>query len=294
MAKRKRDGEFWSSALMNNRTYDMYYNRLVEIAVNRYKWEGLPDTVDERFLELTLFADGYAVFFEDEVLGYLALQSMIGGRLNVYRIPIERTAYATNGYNKHLDESNSVLIFNNYTHTNDLLATEMYARRLYEIERAIDVNVKGQKTPLIIRSTENQRLVLKNLFMKYDGNEPFIFGDKNLDMDAIKVLNTDVPYVADKLNMLKRQIWSEAITFLGVDNVYTEKKERLVTDEVVSNLGAVEAQRSVGLNARQRAAEEINRMFGLNVSVSFRDDYYTHLGFFEDDNNDVNGGDGDE
>ncbi len=271
MGKGKR--EKWESALLNNRTYLQYYNRLLELAINMYEWKNLPDTVDERFLELTLFSDGMAVFFQDDGgLGYLCLQCMIGGELDVYRIPIDRTAYATNGYQMRLNNQNSVIIFNNYTHTNSMLDVEMYARRLYEIERTIDVNVKAQKTPIIIRATENQRLTMKNLYMQYDGNEPFIFGDKQLDMDGIKVLNTNAPYVADKLNILKRQIWNEALTYLGIENSNTEKKERLVSDEVNSNLGGVAAQRFCRLNARRKAAVQINKMFGLNIEVDFREE----------------------
>lgn len=274
MGKGKR--EKWESALLNNRTYLQYYNRLLELAINMYEWKNLPDTVDERFLELTLFSDGMAVFFQDDGgLGYLCLQCMIGGELDVYRIPIDRTAYTTNGYQMRLNNQNSVIIFNNYTHTNSMLDVEMYARRLYEIERTIDVNVKAQKTPLVIRATENQRLTLKNMYMQYDGNEPFIFGDKNLDMDGIKVLKTDAPYVADKLNILKRQIWNEALTYLGIENSNTEKKERLVSDEVTTNLGGVEAQRFCRLNARRQAAKAINEMFGLNISVDFRQETQT-------------------
>lgn len=273
MSKGKR--EKWESALLNNRTYLQYYNRLLELAINMYEWKNLPPSIDERFLELTLFSDGMAVYFRDEILGDLCLQCMIGGNLDVYRIPIRRTAYATNGYQAELNNTNSVIIFNNYTHTNSMLDVEMYARRLYEIERTIDVNVKAQKTPLVIRATENQRLTLKNMYMQYDGNEPFIFGDKNLDMDGIKVLKTDAPYVADKLNILKRQIWNEALTYLGIENSNTEKKERLVSDEVTTNLGGVEAQRFCRLNARRQAAKAINEMFGLNISVDFRQETQT-------------------
>lgn len=280
MGKGKR--EKWESALLNNRTYLQYYNRLLELAINMYEWKNLPDTVDERFLELTLFSDGMAVFFQDDGgLGYLCLQCMIGGELDVYRIPIERTAYATNGYQMRLDNQNSVIIFNNYTHTNSMLDVEMYARRLYEIDRTIDVNVKAQKTPVLIRATETQRLTMKNLYMQYDGNEPFIFGDKQLDMDGIKALKTDAPYVADKLNILKRQIWNEALTYLGIENSNTEKRERLVSDEITSNLGGVAAQRFCRLNARRKAAKQINKMFGLDIQVDFREEVKT---MFQDNN----------
>lgn len=262
----------WESALLNNRTYLQYYNRLLELAINMYEWKNLPDTVDERFLELTLFSDGMAVYFRDEILGDLCLQTMIGGNLDVYRIPMERTAYAANGYQVRLDPTNSVIIFNNYTHTNSMLDIEMYARRLYNIERTIDVNVNAQKTPVMVIGSESQRLTLKNLMMQYDGNEPFIYGDDKLNVNALNVLRLDAPYVADKLNILKRQIWNEALTYLGIENSNTEKKERLVTDEITSNLGGVEAQRFCRLNARRKAADQINAMFGTNITVDFREE----------------------
>jgi hypothetical protein len=262
----------WESALLNNRTYLQYYNRLLELAINMYEWKNLPDTVDERFLELTLFSDGMAVYFRDEILGDLCLQTMIGGNLDVYRIPMERSAYAANGYQVRLDPTNSVIIFNNYTHTNSMLDIEMYARRLYNIERTIDVNVNAQKTPVMVIGSESQRLTLKNLMMQYDGNEPFIYGDDKLNVNALNVLRLDAPYVADKLNILKRQIWNEALTYLGIENSNTEKKERLVTDEITSNLGGVEAQRFCRLNARRKAADQINAMFGTNITVDFREE----------------------
>jgi hypothetical protein len=165
-----------------------------------------------------------------------------------------------------------VIIFNNYTRTNGQLDIEMYARRLYEIERTIDVNVKSQKTPTMILCPENQRLTMENLFKKYEGNIPFIFGDNKLDLNGIKPLKIDAPFVSDKLQILKRQIWNEALTYLGIDNANTEKKERLVTDEVTSNLGGVQAQRYTRLNSRRDAAAKINAMFGLNIEVDFRGD----------------------
>lgn len=265
----------WQSAELNNKTYNDYYNRLMELALNVFEWENLPQSVDERFLELTLYEMGYCLYFDDEIIGNLALTCTIGGRLDVYRIPVMRRAYAVNGYNKICSAKDSVLIFNNYLHTPTQLTIELFARRLYEIERAIDVNVKAQKTPTLILSSEQQRLTMKNLYMQYDGNEPFIFGDKNMDIDGIKSLKTDAPFVADKLENLKHQIWNEALTFCGIENSNQDKKERLVSDEVGSNYGNVEAQRNVMLNARKQAVKKINAMFGTNIDVHFRSNLQT-------------------
>ncbi len=271
---RVKNGEFWQSAKMNNYTFMQYYNRLTELSISMFEWKNLPESIDERFMELVLFGDGMCVFFEDEVLGYLALRTMIGGHLNIYQIPTERTAFASNGYNKHLNEENSVIIFNNMLHTNSVLDVEQFAKRLYNLDRIVDVNANAQKTPILIQcNTETQRLSLKNLYMKFDGNEPVIYGDNQITPDSIKVMNTSAPYIADKIYQLKTEIWNEALTYLGISNTNITKKERMIRDEVIRNLGGVIASRYSRLNARRKAAEEINKMFGLNIEVDYRQDY---------------------
>lgn len=273
MGRRKRDREFWESADLNNASYIQYYDRLTELSISMFEWRNLPDTVDPRFLELTLFANGMAVFFKDEVEDYLALQCAISGPLNVYRIPIRRRAYAVNGYNRELDDKNSVIIYNNMLHKNSMLDVRMFARELYNLDRAISVNANAQKTPILIRCDENQRLTLENLYMDYDGNKPVIYGDKGLNPNALSVLKTDAPYVADKLYTLKTQKWNEALTYLGISNVNITKRERLITDEVTRNQGGTIASRYSRLQSRRMACEQINKMFGLNVQCDYREDY---------------------
>lgn len=274
----KKDRQFWESAVMNNATFRHYYNRLVELAVGMFEWKNLPDTVDPRFLELCLFTDGQVVFFNDPDLGYLALQNAANGGFNVYRIPIRRRAYAVNGYNKELTDKDSVIIFNNYLHTNSQASATLFAKRLYNLDRAIDVNANAQKTPVLIKCDESQRLTMMNLYKQFDGNQPFIFGDKALNTNAIGVLKTDAPYVADRLYVLKTQIWNEALTYLGISNINVQKKERLITDEVTRNQGGTIASRYSRLNARRDACKQINKLFGLNVWCDYREDYQSISG----------------
>lgn len=288
MGRKKK--EFWESKWLNSRTYQFYYNRLTELAISMFEWENLPDTIDARFLELTLFSDGMAIFFKDDVLGFLALQTMIGGNLNVYRTPELRTAYATNGYNKMLDSTDSVIIWNNMLRTNCVNDIELFARRLYDVDRAIDVNIKAQKTPVAILCEENQRLVMKNLYAQYDGNEPFIFGTKDLDLKGIQAINTGAPYVADKLMEQRNQIWNQALTYLGISNVASQKRERMLHDEVTRNLGGTIASRYTRLDMRKKACEQINEMFGLNISVKYRED----IQLIEDVSTVMEGGSDDE
>lgn len=259
----------WSSLWQNNVTYLHYYYFLKELAINMYKWEGLPDTIDERFLELTLFDNGYGLYFRDEIIGDLFLQCTIGGELDVYRIPINRMAYSVNGYQNFKTKADSVIVFNNFLHTTTHIDIDMFAQKLYNVSRAIDVNINAQKTPLMIVCDEKQKLTMKNVYMQYEGNEPFIFANKNFETNAIQVLKTDAPFIADRLSIEKNRIWNEAMLFLGINNNNMDKKERQISDEVNSNLEQISMSRQIGLNARRQGAKEINRMFGTNISVNY-------------------------
>ena len=271
MGKRK-NAEFWDSLYLDNATAIQYYHRLTELSIAMFEWKNLPDSIDPRFLELTLFAQGQIVFFKDEVLGFLALPNAGSGELNVYRIPKQRRAYAVNGYSRELDNTDSVIIWNNLLHTPSRLDVQMFAKRLYDMDRIIDVNVQAQKTPVLIRVKDSQRLTLKNVYEKYDGNQPVIYVTNDFDPDSLDVLKTDAPFTADKIYTLKTQYWNEALTYLGISNINITKKERLITDEVTRNQGGTVASRYSRLESRRQACREINKMFDLNLWVDYRED----------------------
>ena len=290
MGRRKKTN-FGESLLMNNATYEQYFNRLMELSISMFEWKNLPSTCDVRYLELALFMNGSAVFFQDDVLeDYVALDVICSGRLDVYGNPVLRRAYSRyNNYQKLLKGNNSVIIWNNYLRTNSVLDVEMFAKRLYNLDRIIDINANAQKTPVLIKCDETQRLTMLNVYKEYDGNSPVIFGDKALNSNGLDVLSTGAPYVADKIYMLKTQIWNEALTYLGISNINVQKKERLITDEVTRNQGGTIASRYSRLESRREAARKINEMFGLNIEVNYREDNQP-----EDTGDDTIGGDGNE
>lgn len=274
MRKRKGNGLFEESALLNNVTYMQYFNRLTELAISMFEWTNLPSTVDPRYIELHLFQNGNMVYFNDDVIGNLCLDCLPSGNFDVYGNPIGRRAYSSyNNYQKELTEENSVIIWNNYLRNNSVVDVQMFSKRLYLLDRIIDVNANAQKTPVLVQGTEKQRLTLLNLYKEFDGNSPFIFGDKNLDLNALKCLNTGAPYVADKIYQLKTQVWNEALTYLGISNINIQKKERLITDEVTRNQGGTIASRYSRLQARREAVDKINAMFGTNIEVGYREDF---------------------
>lgn len=280
MGKRKKHvgiTPFEDTAYLNNATYLFFYNYLKNLALNRFKWINLPANINKRWVELNLFERGYILYFRDEYIGDLMLPCTIGGKLNVYNVPMQRRAFASNGYNQVRNMTDSVLIYSNYLHLPDEQAIRLYAYRIYNAYRARDVNLSQQKFPYLMLMPESKRLSYENLIMKYDGNQHIILLDKNYDTTEIQLFPTQVPYVADKLGIEARQIMNECLSYLGIENGNTDKKERLVENEVTANYGLIEASRNVWLNARQDACEEINAMFGTDIWVEFDSDMYTKV-----------------
>lgn len=275
----------WLAADSFNRlTYNFYYDRLLEMSLSRYEWLNLPESVDARFLELTLFKNGLALFFDDDVLGMLALPVIISGPFNVYKIPIRRRAFTpgvssvnetdkstVSTYHAERTNKDSVICYNNMLHSPSLNMCRMFARRLADIDRTIDVNISAQKTPVLIESDTNTLLSLKNAYKQYEGNFPVIFGKKGI-ADNVKVLMTGAPLVAPALQQLKQTIWNDAMEALGIANHGADKKERVNILEIQANQGGTIASRYSGLIAREQACDAVNRMFGTSISVRYREE----------------------
>lgn len=298
MGRRNRNkDQFNQSAVDNNLTFRQYIDRLTELSISMFEWRNLPPTVDGRYIELQLFETGCMVYFDDDVIGNLCLNCLYNGQFDVYGNPTSRRAYSKyNQYQKELNQEDSVVIWNNYLRTNSIMQIRQYALRLYNLDRIIDVNANAQKTPVLVQATEKQRLTMLNLYKEYDGNAPFIFGDRDIDFQGLKAISTGAPYICDKIYQLKTQIWNEALTYLGISNINIQKKERLISDEVTRNQGGTIASRYSRLESRREAVKKINEMFGTNIEVNYREDFQQVDNdiLTDDDGTDTTGGTGNE
>lgn len=276
-----------SAALQNKITYDLFYSRLAEIAINRFKWNNLPEGepgISIRYLELALFTQGKAALFYDDVIASpLGLKCSTLSDFDVYGNPYNITAYGYNGYTVNLNMSNSVIVYNNYLRSPSFPLVDLYAKQLTEIQRAIDTNTILQKYPGLAITDDKQRLSIENLLLKWQTNVPIIIGTKAIDPQQFQYIDFKTPFVADKLQILKRQVWNEALTFLGIYNANTEKRERMIDSEITSNLGGVNASRLTGLAARREACEACKKLFGWNISVEFNEELDLFMPFTEAD-----------
>lgn len=257
-------------SLRDSHIFHDYYSRLKEIALSVFEWEGLPDTCNARFLEDTLFHNGAAVFVCDPEMSYLNMKVVPSAELNPYNEPVAFRAFST-GYDREFRADECVYIRNNYLDKSTESTIILYAEKLTEIDISATVNIKAQKTPVLIRCEEKMKTSLQAVYNQYENNAHVIFGHKSLQERPLEVLRTDAPFVADKLREEKRAVWNEALEFLGLNtNPSDKKKERLIISEVDANNEQIDIQAECMLLTRQDACRKINEMFGLNVSVKRR------------------------
>lgn len=259
---------------LNDRVFTDYYTRLMLIARALFKWNNLPNGLDEKWIERYLFRDGSCIFYKDTVLGLMVAGTGYAGPLNAYSEPTLLQPIAPNYMYEGpelMNNENAVIIRNNDDMVPTAPTIQLYAMRLTDIDRTITTNVIAQKIPLIIKTSNRQLQTFKNVIRQRNDNEPVIYGDKSLDTtEAIQVLKTDAPIVFDKLEVQKHMVWNECMSFLGVNNANMDKRERVVTGEVEANDEQIRASEDVMLKARQKAAELINGIFGTNISVERR------------------------
>lgn len=254
--------------LLNDLTFKVIYDKFKLISMNAFKWEGLPDGITERHVERVLFDRGRAMFFKAPRMSFMCLPCDAMG-VTHYGDPTRYRAVGHN-YRYECDAEDCVIIENNILRIDTRQFVMHYVNKLAEAERTMDVNVKSNKTPVVLVTDDKDLLSMKQFFAQVDGNAPVILVDKTMNLDGIKALDLKTKFLGKELMDYKHTIENELLTFLGINNVPVEKKERLITDEANSNNELIESFFEIQLEARQRACDEIRKKYGLNITVSRR------------------------
>jgi hypothetical protein len=257
----------------NKREYILWEQYFINLQLNMFEWVGLPETVNERYLEWVLLNDAEALFFYDNQYGFLALPTFGGSNLNVYYEPTTRRAQGNN-YAKEFPIDECVLIRDNARSFPAIQYIRVYAEKVSDSGRTIDVYSKTMKRPFGIYCDKDDTLTVKTLYDKVSDNEVIVVGDKRLaDLNNKLAPN---PMDGNSLTALWRnhhELLDEYLTLFGINNANTEKRERLITSEVESNNQLIQLNMDLRLDWRKRACEEINKMFALNISCELRHDY---------------------
>ena len=249
---------------VSDHNFMLLYNKYKLLALNLFEWDGLPDELKAHHIEKALYSYG-ACCLTKEYGGYIVLGCTESGELNVMSEPI---SYIANGYGytKKVNVKNTPICLNNELRLSTHMYVEEYARKMSEVEKSINANIKQQKFPWLITTTKNNEFSMKTLYNKIDSGEPIIYGSKEIDTDTIKAFSTNTPYVVDKLSQYKFELEREILTFFGLNNNF-EKKERLLVDEVNSNNDFITSNVDIMLKCREDFCKEVNEKYVLNISV---------------------------
>ena len=285
---------FRDAILMNNQTYIDYLERMKKICLSMFEWVNLPTSMNSRFLEMCLFYNGQAALLYDDDYGYMNTMAADGGYINIYGLPTEiqcysyrfnqrRSLYMTDTGEEKGKEC--ILVMNNYERIPTTATVTLFAYRLAEAQRTADINIKAQRTPILITTDQKQYFTLKKMYEEFDGNTPAIFADKNLiTPDALKAMKTDAPLIVEDIMDYKREIWNEFLTFMGISNL-SEKRERMISNEVDSNNELINLNLQALLIPRKEACKQFNEKYGLMgeraIDVKVRSDLYNIVKQFE-------------
>ena len=257
---------YWQNADRNRREVIVYRNWILSIMMQRYKWEGLPDTCDERYLEWILCTQGVATICNVDPLGWISTQAATTGTPNIYDNPIHWESIGNNGHNAPVDPTNGVLVWSNYRRLPEWNFIDLWSRRLAQCDSALEANLVQQKVPWIITGPYEKQQDMIQLVKQAAGGEPAVLGLKGIENVDIELLMTPVEFKGEALQNAKQRIWNDIYTFCGISNL-ERKGERMIEEEVLATNEPVMRSLLDGLSTRRDAANLLNERFGLDIHV---------------------------
>lgn len=276
---------FINSQLNNYKTYLMYRRQLLSLAENVFEFKGLPEFIDVSYLNAQLVINGSIAFFYDDILGLLALPYANFGGLDVYGRPKQIQVYSNTGYNKKLNYGEFVIMYDNNGHYPLLADIIQYAERIAMNTRTSDINISQQRTPRFWKTKTENLKSIEDLVNNVDSNAETVISYDNLDLDDTTLVLEPAPFVADKIDQHQEKIWNEFLRLIGISNLSYQKKERNIKDEINAMQGGTIASRFSRFEPRQRAVQQINKKFNMNIEVSYYDGVPSTIEEPEDDKN---------
>lgn len=258
-----------------NSRYDLLYNEFLNLAINRFTWEGdLPYGLTSEQLEFLLITNGMLMGYEDELTGFRILPCFGEKNINAYGIPTTYKIMSENGkINDSVDFEEGVLLRNNPLGSPDIDIIKSYAKKIDDVEMTMEVNLFQQSIPRIILADEDSKLSAKKLIQQIRQFKFAIFGKSTLsnNIKSSDVLDTQAPFVIDKLQDFKTALRNELLTYLGINNNNNIKKERMIVDEVNANNEYTNINLDLMYDMRKKFCDEINSKFNISIIVKKRE-----------------------
>lgn len=265
--------------VLKNSTAAYFAKYLLEKAIAVFKWE-LPKAWDKDYFLYSLYVNGFVGVFDSGAKYGIVPQ---WGTLNGYNIFYAPSKFV---YSNPLlgtgelvihEECELIKLQGNYTGIWDMIC--YYAGKMALLAEAVDmnaINVKSSK--LFFTKNKAAAETLKKLFDRVSSGNPCVVLDSDLLNDEGKLNwewfndNLAQNYIVDDLLIDLRKLENEFCTDLGIPNSNTEKRERMITDEVNSNNTETALRAELWLERIKECVERVNTMFETQITVDWRHD----------------------
>lgn len=261
-----------NSQTSNFNTYNMYFRQMLSLAENVFEFEGLNRFIDVSYLNKTLMRQGSIAWFNDEILGVIALPYRSLTTLDIYGRPKKIEVFSkANNYHRILKKSEFIIMYDNNGRYPLYLDISQMAERMANCVRTQDINISQQKTPRVWKASSDTLQSVKALLNNIDSNVESVVAHETENLDDLECILEPAPYVADKIENKIDKLWAEFFRLIGVANLQEQKRERVIQDEMIASQGGTIASRYSRYQPRANAIEKINEKFGTNISVKYYD-----------------------
>lgn len=267
-----------STVHVKNVMLQRYFRKyLLQKAISVFKWQ-LPEEWDEDYFKYVLYGIGYIAVLETKSFGVICQHGALGG-YNLYYRPsyimvtnplIRGTITANIGTDCAL-----IKLQPDYSSIMDIVS--FYADQLALCAEAVGMNLVNVKTATVFGAKDKtQAESYKKMYDKLGDGNPAVFIDKNLLDDTGKpawfpfVQNMKEQYITPDILADMRKIENKFDTDIGIPNANTDKRERLITDEVNSNNVETATRCELWLESIRKGIDQANRMYNLSLAVDWR------------------------
>lgn len=250
------------------------FNKLISV----FEFKNLPKTWDKDYFIYNLYKTGFLTVFNTDRFGVIPQACSVSG-INVFYRPtycIVSNPLIRNVNQIYIGKDCELIrLTPDYRGLMDIVS--LYADMMGLAMESVAVSLVNSKVAYIFKAdSKNSAESMKKMYDMISSGEPAVFIDKQLAQDGamsqMDMYNTSVKnnYITDQLLNDLRTIENMFCTEIGLPNANYNKKERLITDEVMANRTETYSNSAVWLECLKKSISKVNEMFNLGISVDYR------------------------
>ena len=246
--------------------YFRWFKDVVGTKVTMFYYDNLPGTLTSEITENALMFNNFLCLWYDKGLGQVILcRYRFGGTYDIYWKPVTVDLLSLSGKSLAIGVpyEDIVIVRDNPSDIIPFVTLNSWLNKILDKEKTLDILMRLVRMPTILVGDKEQAGMLKQLMKKtyeYDG---FAIGSKNFK-SHVEQFDIRMPVQLSDVYELIEKYKNLALNSMGIYGV-DEKRERIVTSEVMANNDFTDFIYTGMYRERQRWVKEANEKWGLNI-----------------------------